>query len=463
MKRLMFGAVAAAVAMTGSMFNAPVASAGQTLVVDDDGQQCGATTYPTITAALDQAVDGDIIRVCPGRYAGGIHVSKSVRIVGPVDAVGEVECLDPTPSQLADLDLSQVAVVQPIVSTTEASESLLTLDADDIEVAGLVLQGVDDETPARVSTPENLAGYDIYTPAVTATDSHSGYRIHHNLIRLNFSLGLELGSSGATKSRVHDNCFRENDWALANQRQTLTDAVIETNTTHKSEQVGYEIGWGLAGTNHVTVQDNTSVADGTTLSVENSDAARVLDNTVTSPTFRGFRIMGGNDGLQVSDNLLTGNPESSRVVTGISLFTPTARVPGQSGGVVIDSNIIANMRSVAGTGLGIALQNGSAKGVELFDNAVIGNGGAGLMIQDGNKNNLVRDNVIRDNLGFGVRIQGTGSTGNRFTDNVMLDNGTVDARDDTDPVTADGIQLLNTWIDNTCVNDIPAGAICGAE
>ena len=26
---------------------------------------------------------------------------------------------------------------------------------------------------------------------------------------------------------------------------------------------------------------------------------------------------------------------------------------------------------------------------------------------------------------------------------------------------ADGIQLLNTWVDNECVTDIPTGAICG--
>ena len=45
-------------ATTLSMFSATPASAGQTLVVDDDGQQCGAGSYPTITAALDQAVDG---------------------------------------------------------------------------------------------------------------------------------------------------------------------------------------------------------------------------------------------------------------------------------------------------------------------------------------------------------------------------------------------------------------------
>ena len=69
------------------MFTATPASAGQTLVVDDDGQQCGAGSYPTITAALDQAVDGDKIQVCPGRYDGGIHVTKSVSIVGPVKAL----------------------------------------------------------------------------------------------------------------------------------------------------------------------------------------------------------------------------------------------------------------------------------------------------------------------------------------------------------------------------------------
>ena len=43
----------------------------------------------------------------------------------------------------------------------------------------------------------------------------------------------------------------------------------------------------------------------------------------------------------------------------------------------------------------------------------------------------------------------------------MIGNGLADARDDTDPNVADGIQLLSTWIDNTCATDLPNDAICG--
>ena len=63
------------------------------------------------------------------------------------------------------------------------------------------------------------------------------------------------------------------------------------------------------------------------------------------------------------------------------------------------------------------------------------------------RDNHLRDNVSHDNAGYGIRVQGTGSFGNTFEDNRMFGNGLADARDDTDPNVADGIQLLSTWID----------------
>jgi hypothetical protein len=59
---------------------------------------------------------------------------------------------------------------------------------------------------------------------------------------------------------------------------------------------------------------------------------------------------------------------------------------------------------------------------------------------------------------------GAGATDNTFEANEMLGNGRidgtggVDARDGNPLV--DGM-LQNTWIDNACDTDIPAGMICG--
>src|SRR5215204_2838459 len=104
MKRLTCTTAAVVATLTASRLGATTASAGETLVVDDDGIQCGAEAYTTITAALDSALDGDTIRVCPGRYGGRIHVSKSVRIVGPLTPITTDDCLQ-TSTELPDADL----------------------------------------------------------------------------------------------------------------------------------------------------------------------------------------------------------------------------------------------------------------------------------------------------------------------------------------------------------------------
>jgi Periplasmic copper-binding protein (NosD) len=443
-----------------TMFSATAASADQTLVVDDDGQQCGASAYGTISAALDDAVDGDTIKICPGRYDGGIHVSKSVSIVGPVDAVREVDCLHPTPSQLDDLDPSDFAVVQPLVATTEATEPLLTLDADDIELTGLVLQGVDDLTPARVPTAENPTGYTVYTPAVLTADDHSGYRIHHNLIRLNASLGLEFGSSGDTKSGVHKNCFRQNKWAVANQREQLTDADIKTNTTYATSVLAYEIGWGLAGTSGVTLKANTSKDDNIAFQVEDSRDTAIVHNTVERPLQVGVTIRAGNASLRVINNAITAG---SNFIggTGIAFRAPSSTHQQRSQDVIVESNTITGFRTAAHAGTGINVNSGSATGAMILDNLLTDNGLGGLLVNNNNTGNLIRGNIANNNFQFGIRAS-VSATDNTFVDNQMIGNA-MDARDDTDAELGDGVQLRNTWTSNQCVFDTPTGAICGVE
>ena len=460
MNRRSLTAAAILSATTLSMFGATAASADQTLVVDDDGQQCGAGAYRTISAALHDAVDGDTIKVCPGRYDGGIHVSKSVSILGPVEAVHEVDCLDPTPSQLEDLDLRSFAVVQPLVATTEATEPLLTLDADGIELTGLVLQGVDDLTPARVPTEQNPTGYPVYTPALLTTDDHSGYRINHNLVRLNSSLGLELGSSGATTSRVHENCFRENKWAVANQRLALTDAEIKRNTTYATGVLAYEIGWGLAGTSGVTLKANTSKDDDQAFHVEDSRDTTIVHNTVDRPLQVGVAIRAGNENIRVINNTITAG-SNFKGGTGIAFRAPSTTVQKRSLGVVVESNIVTGFRTAANGGFGINVNSGSVTGAMILDNVLTGNGMAGLVVNNQNTGNVIRGNIANNNAQFGMRAM-VSATDNTFVDNQMTGNIT-DARDDTDTDLGDGVQLRNTWTGSLCESDIPIGAICGID
>lgn len=60
--------------------------ANSVLEVDDDGVQCPDADYGTIQEAVDNAIDGDTIMVCPGSY-DGVALSKSVEIKGTDGAV----------------------------------------------------------------------------------------------------------------------------------------------------------------------------------------------------------------------------------------------------------------------------------------------------------------------------------------------------------------------------------------
>lgn len=58
-----------------------------TMVVDDDGAQCGPHAYTSIQAAVDAAHRGDHVRVCPGRYVERVVVNKLLTLIGRPAAV----------------------------------------------------------------------------------------------------------------------------------------------------------------------------------------------------------------------------------------------------------------------------------------------------------------------------------------------------------------------------------------
>ena len=190
--------VAATVAVESPAIASPPSS--HTLVVDDDGAQCGPHAYSSIQAAVDAARGGDRVRVCPGRYAERVVVNKPLTLTGQPAAVAALDCFTEQTSEPDDLDTTVVPVLEP----PDAEETpVLRLTADRIEVAGLVVQGVDDQEADIVD------GYTLYDAALTTDDAHTGWRIHHNLFRLNF-LAVELGSKGGPESRFDHNCLRDN-------------------------------------------------------------------------------------------------------------------------------------------------------------------------------------------------------------------------------------------------------------
>src|SRR3954454_18606987 len=160
MKRVL-AAAAAATLVTVLSPAAAMAAAPTTRVVDDDGVQCGNAAFHSVAAAVAAANPGDTVQVCPGTYRERVDVTKPLRLIGQRDAVSAVRCVDEAWSNTDAVDPTVFPVLEP---PDPQPGSLLRLQADGVEVAGLVVQGQAD-----------LVGQeDIYAPAIQADGSHAG-------------------------------------------------------------------------------------------------------------------------------------------------------------------------------------------------------------------------------------------------------------------------------------------------
>jgi len=149
-------------------------------------------------------------------------------------------------------------------------------------------------------------------------DKHTGWRIHHNLFRLNF-LAVELGSKGGQKSRFDHNCLRDNTFAVANQRYSLSRALLDHNETYRSENTAWEIGWGYRGTTAVTLSRNTSRRDHLALKAENDDHLTVRGNVIEQAGAGinlgggGINLAGGDTQPTILHNTVTGTTRGAAI------------------------------------------------------------------------------------------------------------------------------------------------------
>jgi parallel beta-helix repeat protein len=438
MRRLALAAAAAATLTVSS--GQASASSPPTLVVDDDGVQCAHAEYASIQTAVTEAEPGSVVRVCPGRYDETVTVDKALTLKGDPDAVETVDCFDPTPSQLGDLD----PATQVILDGGGSSEQeLFRLRADDIVLEGFVLQGA-----SSVPLPTDFR---LFRRAIDARDAYSGYRIHHNLIKLN-TVGIQLGSAGGNESRFDHNCLRQNGWGFATDERVLTDARVDHNKTFGTQNVAFEPALGRV--DRVTFEHNHSRQDVTSYLIQNSTSSRVTANTIESSRL-GITLGDSNVGLEIAENVI-GNPFPGNVQLGIGTRPPGTGAPNT--GVIVRDNRIAGLASSPGlaSGDGIVASagaNGTLNHSYILNNVTSDNKRHGIFLRAGNNNNVLAGNTAERNGGNGIYVENAISTS--LTGNTMLDNLLFDARDD-----AFG---TNTWTDNTCVKDNVDGAICRVE
>jgi parallel beta-helix repeat protein len=411
-------------------------SATATLVVDRDGVECGNADFASIQAAVDAAQPGDLIRVCPDLYSEAVVVDKPLTLIGDPDAVEAIDCFQPTPLQPA---VDQLAIVDPVGDGFSIG---FKLEADDVEVAGFVVQGA--------------------SVGVDASDRFSGYRLHHNALHLNQLFGIDFGSAGVTESRVDHNCIRENGWGLVSEldddslwkltdgperdewnARDLFNARIDHNATFRNT-VGLDVG-GPGQHDDLTFEHNASQEDRIGIALQISQRSRIVDNVASSPIISSIFVGGATVGLVISTNQTQGGQN------GIVFSPPTSWIDAiaePSTGAFVTGNTISGK-----TLDGIVVAPGRLYDSVLESNVSSDNGRDGIALRLGNARNIVRRNVADRNRRTGIYAQG--AVGNLFEANSMSANGAFDARDDN--------RATNTWIATDCETDSPAGTICGVD
>jgi parallel beta-helix repeat protein len=430
--------LAALLALALAALSAPHATATppRTLVVDDDRAQCGQAEYTSIQDAVDAAINGDVVWVCPGLYVEHVSVTKRLTVRGDADTVEAVDCFSST---RPNVDPTTQAIVRPPAGTSGAAV-IFDLQANSIELQGLVLTGATGSG----------------SRAITTSSAHSGYRVHHNLIMANTAAAY-FRSDGVLPSSFDHNCLRENDWGLANQFLPLIDARIHHNSTFGIRFFTYEqtrncpeflvtgsldtCSGSEFGMDRVVFDHNVSMGDSQAYRFAFSRSTTAFENTVTDAGI-GMRLVGANEELQIIDNRLEVRQ------TGLARQS-TPPVPSNFG-VLIQGNTIIG---APGTGAGIGIGAGGLKDSQILGNVVTGMAVDGIALLVGNTDNLVRGNTVTNNGRNGI-LAAAGATGNTFEANQMRGNA-VDARDDARP--------FNVWRGNECDTDIPAGTICGVE
>jgi hypothetical protein len=84
---------------------------------------------------VDAAAPGDVIRVCPDLYTESVVVDKPLTLKADPEAVESFDCFHPT---LGELPVHQHASVDP---PGDDFSIAFKLEADNVELAGFVVQG----------------------------------------------------------------------------------------------------------------------------------------------------------------------------------------------------------------------------------------------------------------------------------------------------------------------------------
>jgi nitrous oxidase accessory protein NosD len=283
------------------------------LLVDDDKDQCPTATFTSIQDAINAAIPGSVIRICPGTYREQLSINKSLSLEGDNGAIV--------------LPNSMVANTTGF-SGSPIAAAILVRDAANVEIEGLI---VDTANNGITECSPDLIGI-LY--------QNSSGSIEHNAVRnskLSVSLnGCQSGDAivvqslggGTSKVSIDDNSVHDYQKNGITGNESGTDVAITNNVvtglgpTTGAAQNGIQIGFGAkGGVLRNTVTDNVwspcvSLANcafnATGILIFQSDDVRVEHNSVVTNQ---VGIFAGGQRAKIESNSIS----NSLVLVGIDL------------------------------------------------------------------------------------------------------------------------------------------------
>ena len=398
------------------------------------GGQDGSLIKPfdTIQAAVDHAIDGDIIRVAAGTYFESVRISTDdVTVRGEagaiLDGTGVIGSTGGFDLFLVDgVTIEGFDIRNHSGSLFGGGAGIMLNQANNNHIKGNTVSDTDDGIILWFTASNNIVEDNVVSGS--STSIWVIHASHHNTIRNNttsdsFGGGIKLSGHG-NFGAPSDNIVRHN--------------TISTNAGHGITVSGVPSckprGCSLGGGNVVESNDiSGGMSDGIALFGNNNIAER---NTISGGA-RAIHISG-------SDNVVKWNKFDGSGLRGVHL---------QGNGNVFKFNDIAAGRI---SGIFVFFNEDNVVAWNTIDGA-----GTGILVQGTTNDRAPNDNVVKwntvtDSGQYGIRLIGV-ATGAPSRN--LIKNNTVSGSG-IDDLSHGGFSTPNTWTDNTCGTksgaDIPA-------
>lgn len=291
--------------------------------------------FATIQGAVDAASSGDTINVAAGTYTENVNVNKQLTILGAQSGV-----------DARTRPGTGESIVQSGAATTNVP--VFSVQADGVAIDGFTVQGANNSSGIALAAP------------------FSGNQVLNNIIQNN-TFGLLLNSNGATQTIVRQNFFKTNNVVgAANGNAIHSDAGLSNALIDNNRSTGHDSAFAVfAGAqSNLTISNNELVTDNSIV-LFNTTTASITNNISTDPQGSGVFLGGGNNGVDVAGNTISGGVSSAVRVLDVG-FGPNTNV-----------SVLSN--TLTGNDYGIRISAGALVGsMSVNFNRIVDNTTAGL-------------------------------------------------------------------------------------